>query len=584
MNDATVFSDEDQRKDAALSLAALGFQVLPVKAGEKRPDPLLAPDGFQNATRDTEAIGTWYDLKPKANIGVAVGARYGLLVVDVDTKNGARGLETLAALEVDVLTLTADTPSGGLHLYFKHPGVALKATLDGIDIKGAGGCGYVLAPPSVLSEAFAQSNHCSAGAYRWRDAEIPVAELPPRLLEQLSGNNGPSSPRAAVGPVASIKVPQGQRHTRLVELGAVLRGKALQPDEVEVLLWHHALRDFDPPFSRDDPENVREVEGVARWFGAKEANGDSAVPLALLSTAQLIQRAQAAPARQILDPILPEAGALMIYGATGVGKSHVGLCLAGAIALGRPFLDWTVTEPLPVLFIDGEMSLGELAARVAAYFGDDPLERLQWIAARATAGDLPNMADPAAQERYFAAILSSGARVVVLDNMSCLRSTCAELSENSIEGWQPVGAFIRRLNRMGIAVILVHHANKAGGQRGSTGHVGVMDTVLCLRALGEGQADPRAENDLELVFEKHRLFGGEAAQAIRAKAIGDPDGRVVWQRVGVDALVDDVVRLRKQGMSIRAMAGALERTKKAIEKALGRAKARGLLPLTGGAE
>ena len=71
-------------------------------------------------------------------------------MLDVDCKNGATGLKTLSDLQVDVLTLTANTPSGGLHLYFKHPGKPLKARLDGIDIKGADGGGYVLGRARAL--------------------------------------------------------------------------------------------------------------------------------------------------------------------------------------------------------------------------------------------------------------------------------------------------------------------------------------------------------------------------------------------------------------------------------------------------
>lgn len=76
-----------------------------------------------------------------------------------------------------------------------------------------------------------------------------------------------------------------------------------------------------------------------------------------------------------------------------------------------------------------------------------------------------------------------------------------------------------------------------------------------------------------------RRFGGDAALPFRAKAIGDCDGRVVWERTGPDPLVDDVVRLRQQGMSVRAIANALKRSKAGIQKAILRAKARGLLPL-----
>jgi putative DNA primase/helicase len=384
--------------------------------------------------------------------------------------------------------------------------------------------------------------------------------------------------------VASIKVHQGRRHDRLVELGAIFRGKGLSPEEVEALLWHHAQSNFDPPFALDNPKDALEIEAVVRWYGGKKSGSDEPVPLEVLDTAELRNRAKAAPVPHLLAPVLPVAGSMMIYGAAGIGKSHVGLCISGALATGGSFLDWVTAAPVETLYIDGEMPLDELDARIASYFGDDPLPRLKWIAARAQQDDLPNLADSAAQELYLAAIIQTGAKVVVFDNLSCLRSTSAELPENSIEAWQPVGAFIRRLNRLGVAVILVHHASKAGQQRGSTAHVAPMDTVIALLGLGEGQADPLAENDIEIVFEKHRRFAGEAAQSFRAKAIGDADGRVVWQRVGSDPLVDDVVRLRRLGKSIREIAELLKRSKAGVEKALGRAKAKGLLPLGGAHE
>ena len=300
-----------------------------------------------------------------------------------------------------------------------------------------------------------------------------------------------------------------------------------------------------------------------------------------MTTAELRIAALEKPARALLDPVLREAGSLMIYGPSGIGKSHIGLCVAGAVACGRPFLDWLPAEPVLVLYVDGEMELAELSTRIAAYYGNDSLTNLRWIAARAQDDELPNLADPAAQERYLAAVVASGAKVVIFDNLSCLRVTSSELPENSIEAWHPVGAFIRRLNRLGIAVVIVHHAAKSGSQRGSTAHTAPLDVVLALRALGGGQADPLAENDIEFVFEKHRGFGGEAAQSFRAKAIGDADGRVTWARTDADALVDDVVRLRNQGQSVRAIAMQLNRSKSGVQKAIARAKARSLLPLNG---
>lgn len=89
---------------------------------------------------------------------MATGARSGLVVIDVDPARG--GEESLARLQSLMgslpRTLTARTGGGGLHLYYRHPGVELCNTagrlpgvaeeLPGVDLRGDGG--YVVAAPS----------------------------------------------------------------------------------------------------------------------------------------------------------------------------------------------------------------------------------------------------------------------------------------------------------------------------------------------------------------------------------------------------------------------------------------------------
>lgn len=566
--------DDNPRKSAVLDLLECGFHVLAVQPNEKRPDKLLTPNGYLDATQDDDVAGGWWTAKPKANVGIACGADYGLVVIDVDVKGGAPGMATYASLNLgNYATLTARTPTGGFHLYFKHPGVKLQATLPGIDIKGADGGGYVLAPPSALPQ----------GTYTWLDPEMPVAEMPFELVAVLEAVDKPATrPKVSqASPVAELMIGEGGRHERLKQLAGAYRGKGLEAPEVEALLWHHAERYFDPPFSRDNPEEAREVEQLAFWIGKKPGGESTARTLIVLSTADLMTRAAATPTPNLLEPLLPTAGNLMIHGTSGVGKSHLGLCIALALARGTPLLEWTVPADVPVLFVDGEMPLQELKERLESYLhGEAPPDRLHWIAARATEGqDLPDLADPIAQAAYLDAITACGAKVVVFDNLSCLRQTSAESPENSVEAWHPVAAFIRRLNGLGVAVVLVHHSAKSGTQRGSSAHTAVFDTVLAVRSPGEGQADPLAENDVELIFEKHRRFGGEAARAFRAKAIGNEDGHVTWTAAGADPLVDDVVRLHQAGHSLRDMAQILKRSKAGIEKAVSRAKAAGKWPL-----
>ncbi len=56
----------------------------------------------------------------------------------------------------------------------------------------------------------------------------------------------------------------------------------------------------------------------------------------------------------------------MIDGPRGLGKTHVSLNVAYAVATGGEFLGWKAPQPRRVLFIDGEMPGALLQERLAA--------------------------------------------------------------------------------------------------------------------------------------------------------------------------------------------------------------------------
>jgi Bifunctional DNA primase/polymerase, N-terminal len=95
--------------EAALVYATRGWPVLPLHSvhnGEctcgaancqspgKHP---RTANGIKDATTDLEQIKQWWTYWPEANIGIATGAASGLLVVDVDPRNG--GKESLERLQ-----------------------------------------------------------------------------------------------------------------------------------------------------------------------------------------------------------------------------------------------------------------------------------------------------------------------------------------------------------------------------------------------------------------------------------------------------------------------------------------------------
>jgi hypothetical protein len=215
--------------DAALRYGALGYRVFPITPGDKKP-PLI--DEWQRrASSDPEQIRAWWLKWPTANIGLVADD---LVVVDVDPRNGGdKGLEGLEALNgpLPATGPAVRTGGGGVHLYFRSPGVSLSSSTSkvatGVDIKT--GLGYVVVPPSVTT-----------GPYKWiRDLEQELPKMPGWLLEKLTRKNTkPFTVPAEVTP--------GSRNGTLYKLGRLLRAKGLPAVTIGAALIA-ANQDFKPP-------------------------------------------------------------------------------------------------------------------------------------------------------------------------------------------------------------------------------------------------------------------------------------------------------------------------------------------------
>jgi hypothetical protein len=130
------------RHAAARALAAAGIPVLPCDG--KRAN--CGKGGLHNRTTDLEQIDRWW-ATGDWNVAI-VPEDQGLCVIDVDRKNG--GYQTLWSLNLPP-TRVIDTPSYGVHLYFKG---SLPSSVEklgaGIDTRGRDS--YVLVPPSVIDD------------------------------------------------------------------------------------------------------------------------------------------------------------------------------------------------------------------------------------------------------------------------------------------------------------------------------------------------------------------------------------------------------------------------------------------------
>jgi hypothetical protein len=195
---------------------ALGLPVFPCDA---RKQPLTA-NGFRDATADPATIRRMFAQRHAALIGVPTGHASGIVVIDIDVKNGAPGMawlrENAHALPE---TRRHRTRSGGLHLLFAMPdGAEIRNSAGriapGVDVRGTGG--YVVFPPSP---GYSVVDHLLPAAMpRW----LIKACLPPPPPPRPEGCD--ASPdrtaRRLTGLVALVATaPAGQRNQALYWAG-----------------------------------------------------------------------------------------------------------------------------------------------------------------------------------------------------------------------------------------------------------------------------------------------------------------------------------------------------------------------------
>ena len=276
------------------------------------------------------------------------------------------------------------------------------------------------------------------------------------------------------------------------------------------------------------------------------------------------------PREMVLSPWLPSKGLAMIYGPRGIGKTHMTLECAYAIASGGRFLRWSAGEARRVIVIDGEMPavvLQERMNRIVEAADTAPSsEYLRFLPMDLQEGDfdLGNDADQRAIEPDLA-----GADVVIVDNIS----TLARIGrENEAESWLPVQEWALRQRRAGRSVVFVHHAGKGGAQRGTSRREDVLDTVIALRKPQDHRADQGAR--FEVHFEKNRGFHGDAANPFEAAL-----GAGGWtMRDLADADMARVAVLSAEGLSVRNIAGETGMSKSTVARLRKRASEIGIVP------
>lgn len=272
------------------------------------------------------------------------------------------------------------------------------------------------------------------------------------------------------------------------------------------------------------------------------------------------------PRAMLLGPWLPEKGLAMLYSPRGVGKTHLALGCAYAVASGGSFLGWQAETARRVLVIDGEMPGITLQERLNAlvansefappegYFRVLPYDLLE-----SGGPDLSTEEGQAELEPYI-----GDAALIIVDNISTI---CRGGKENEAESWAAIQQWALGQRRKGRTVLFVHHSGKSGDQRGTSKREDVMDTVIKLSRPSDYSPTEGARFTVE--FMKSRGFAGPDAESFEAAM---SDGR--WTtNAAREERTARIMELHDEGMTQREIARVIGCSAPTVNRAIKGAKA-----------
>lgn len=506
----------EQLLQSALDLARRGFRVFPLEVGGYTP----AVKGWQQlATRDEDQIRKVWSARA-FNIGVATGD--GLLVTDVDNKNGKNGTAALKAygLPPEAFdTFTVQTPTGGFHVYFSGPDVtnSVGRLGDGLDVRSAGG--YVVGPGSVLLDGAKDGQ--AGGAYivvrdtRIRDCpdairarlEVPIERTVTTPAVDLDRPDAVARGVAYLGSEAPLATEGDHGDLTTFKVAATLKDYGLTEAMAVDLMAEHWNDRCSPPWDYDD---LRTKVANAYDYGARQpglfhpaaefAGVNIAPPPNARKPSSWFRHGDGwdLNANWLYYEMLPAVGVAVLLAPSQAGKTFLALELARSLATGKPFFKETPDEKGGTLFVFAGTEGSGLARRMEALGEKEALPISATICGNlAEHGALTQLlADLQAEAAYVLETFGVPVRLIVLETMAA-SGLLADENDNA-EASRAMSNLAQIGQAMNALVMTSHHPAKGKDEaRGASAIPSSADYVLAIRRKGK-------ETVRELELEKAR--------------------------------------------------------------------------------
>ena len=237
----------------------LGWVVMPIKPNDKRPI-------IKNWSKIQSNDETLDKFKDTSNIGIIMGATSNIVCIDVDVKH-TDGVATLEKLEEQLgelpQTVMSETPSGGIHYYFKYvKGIRNRKDVgEGIDIQADGT--QTVEAPSQIDGTY----------YEWVNSpfEYEIAELPQKWKQYLCEEVDEDTLLLSNKPFeAPSKVEEGRRNNTLASYVGSLLGKKLKKATVLKKALKYNEESCNPPLDEGEVKTI--VDSMIKTDKTNKAN------------------------------------------------------------------------------------------------------------------------------------------------------------------------------------------------------------------------------------------------------------------------------------------------------------------------
>ena len=437
---------------AALEYARRGFQVFPV-AG-KIP---ATPHGFKDASLDPAQIARWWSGPEGHGIGLPTGAVNGVLVLDVDPRNG--GDESLAAL-IREHGPFPDTPvqrtgGGGRHYFFSYPGGTINCSHPwlGLDIKANGG--YVVVP---------FSRHPSGGTYEWEPGHalgtIPLAPPPAWLLNPPKAD----ASEAIKALDSTIWFPKGTRGVSLLSLAGTMRRCGMEPEAIFAALMVENEIKCKPPVPEYRVRGI--ITSIARYTPGDPVRPDVPAPETEFARRSLKGVLDPAAGRvtYLVEGLIPKGDLTLMAASWKSGKTLLAYRLALDAARGVPFLgQFAIDHPIPTAIFQQEMPFHEDERRFRRLGLGAGMSPEEIVALGESTlfhyNRLPIfLGDRQGAARFHAMVLDQGIELVLIDSLLA-NFAGTNLNDNS-ESRLAFSLAFNPLTSRGVTILLLHHYKK----------------------------------------------------------------------------------------------------------------------------